>query len=123
VWGAHAKAFFTAEALGVKEKMHADFYEAVQNKKRPLQKEEELVKFFTEHGVSEDDFHKAYKSFAVDSKMRQAETMADRYGVTGTPCLIVNGKYRVTGAKAKNYAGMLAITDYLIKKESAAAKH
>lgn len=118
-WGAHAKAFFTAESLGVAEKMHADFFDAIQNKKMALESEDDLAKFFAAHGVKEDDFHKAYRSFAVDSKMRQAEGMAARYGVDGTPALVVNGKYRVTGSLAKTLDNMIAITDALIKQESA----
>lgn len=118
-WAAHAKAYFTAEALGVLDKMHADFYDSIQNKKMKLESEEELAKFFQEHGVAEADFHKAYKSFSVDTKMRQAEAMAARYGVTGTPALIVNGKYRITGSLAKTFANMISITNSLIKQESA----
>lgn len=119
-WAAHAKAFFTAEALGVLDKMHADFYDAIQNKKMTLESEADLAKFFAEHGVKEADFHKAYKSFAVDTKMRQAENMAARYGVTGTPSLIVNGKYRVSGSQAKTFANMVEVTKTLIARESGA---
>jgi protein dithiol oxidoreductase (disulfide-forming) len=119
-WGAHAKAFFTAESLGVDERMHADFFDAIQNKKMALESEDDLAKFFAAHDVKEEDFHKAYRSFAVDSKMRQAEGMAARYGVDGTPALIVNGKYRITGSLAKTLDNMIAITNTLIKQESAA---
>jgi thiol:disulfide interchange protein DsbA len=121
-WAAHAKAFFTAEALGVLDKMHADFYDAIQNKKQTLESEDDLAKFFKEHGVAEADFHKVYKSFAVDAKMRQAEGMAARYGVTGTPSIIVNGKYLVSPGKAKSFPRMLEITNALIKEESHPAK-
>jgi thiol:disulfide interchange protein DsbA len=120
-WAAHAKAFFTAEALGVLDKVHADFYDAIQNKKQTLESEDDLAKFFSEHGVAEADFRKTYKSFAVDSKMRQAEDMAARYGVTGTPSIVVNGKYLVSPGKAKSFPRMIEITNALIKKESGPA--
>ncbi len=119
-WRAHAKAFFTAEALGVLDKMHADFYDAIQNKKMALESEADLAKFFAEHGVKEAEFHKAYKSFAVDTKMRQAEGMAARYGVTGTPSLVVNGKYRVSASQAKTFANMIEVTKSLVARESGA---
>jgi thiol:disulfide interchange protein DsbA len=101
-WGAHAKAYFTAEALGVVDKMHADFYDAIQNKKQTLESEDDLAKFFAAHGVADDAFRKAHHSFGVDRKMRQAEGMSARYGVTSTPSLIVNGKYRLKGASEQN---------------------
>ncbi|WAR45123.1 thiol:disulfide interchange protein DsbA/DsbL [Methylomonas rapida] len=120
LWGKHAKAFFTAEALGVSEKVHADFFDAIQNKKQKLTSEDELAKFFAAHGVKDDDFRAAYNSFLVDAKMRQAETMGPRYGITGVPAIIVNGKYRVTATTAKSQDNMLKVTSDLIQQESAA---
>lgn len=122
VWAAHAKAFFTAEALGVLDKVHDDFFEAIQNKKQALESEEDLAKFFKAHGVAEADFHKAFKSFAVDARTRQAEGLAAKYGVTGTPSLVVNGKYLISPGKAKNFPRMIEITNALIRKESALGK-
>ena len=119
-WAAHAKAFFTAESLGVLDKVHEDFYDAIQNKKETLESEADLAKFFVAHGVKEEDFHKAYKSFAVDAKMRQAETLAPSYGIDGTPTLIVNGKYRIGAGKAKSFEMMIETVKALIKQESAA---
>ncbi|PPD34518.1 MAG: disulfide bond formation protein DsbA [Methylomonas sp.] len=118
LWGKHAKAFFTAEALGVSEKTHADFFDAVQNKKQKLTSEEELAKFFADHGVKTEDFKAAYNSFMVDAKMRQAETMAPRYGITGVPAMVVNGKYRVTATTAKSQENMISVMNQLIQQES-----
>lgn len=119
-WAAHAKAFFTAEALGVLDKLHSEFYDAIQNKKETLESEADLAKFFKAHGVPEADFHQAYKSFAVDSKLRQASGLAAKYGITGTPALVVNGKYVVSPGKAQSFPRMIEITNALIKREAAA---
>lgn len=119
LWGKHAKAFFTAEALDVGEKVHADLFDAIQNKKQKLTSEDDLAKFFAEHGVKEEDFRAAYNSFLVDAKLRQAEAMGPRYGITGVPSLIVNGKYRVTATTAKSQTNMLKVVDQLIQQESA----
>lgn len=117
-WGDHAKAFFTAEALGVLDKVHDDFFDAIQNKNQKLDTEEALAKFFADHGVKAEVFKAAYDSFLVDTKFRQAKDMGARYGVTGVPALIVNGKYRVTGPTAKSQDNMITVLDQLIKKES-----
>ncbi len=118
LWEKHAKAYFTAEALGVVDKVHADFFDAVQNKKQKLESEDQLLKFFSEHGVSEVDFRNAYNSFPVDYKVRQAKTMAARYGVNGVPALIINGKYRTSGSLAKTQQNMIDVMNSLIEKES-----
>ncbi len=118
VWGKHAKAYYVAEALDVVEKVHADFFDAIQNKKQKLVTEDDLAKFFAAHGVKDEDFRAAYSSFLVDSKMRQAEAVAGRYGITGVPALIVNGKYKVTASTAKSQENMINVTNHLIQQAS-----
>lgn len=118
VWGKHAKAYYTAEALGLNDKLHADFFDAVQNKKQKLLTEEELGKFFVDHGVKQEDFQAAYNSFIVDTKLRQAESMGARYGITGVPALIVNGKYKITATTAKSQENMINVLNDLIRQES-----
>ena len=116
-WAKHARAYFTAEALGVAEKMHEDFFSAIQIDKKRLDKEDLLADFFVAHGVSKKDFSDTYNSFLVDAKTRQAESIAARYGVTGVPAIVVNGKYRISGTTAKNYDNMIKVMNYLINKE------
>lgn len=120
LWGKHAKAYFTAEALGVVDKIHADFFDALQNKKQKLEDEEQLAKFFAAHGVNEKEFHDAYNSFLVDAKFRQASATAGRYGVTGVPAIIINGKYKTNGPLAGSQEKMIEVMNQLIKQESAA---
>lgn len=119
-WGKHAKAYFVAEALGVVDKVHADLFDAIQNKKEKLETKEELAAFFTAHGVDPAQFHETFNSFAIDAKMRQAPAIAARYGITGVPTVIINGKYVTSGPLAGSHEKMLDVMDGLIKKESAA---
>jgi thiol:disulfide interchange protein DsbA len=118
LWSKHAKAYYTAEALGIVEKIHVDFFEAIQNGKEKLDTEATLAAFFAAHGVTESQFKEAYNSFAVDSKMRQAPLMASRYGITGVPAIIVNGKYKTNGTLAGSHEKMIDVMDKLIKEES-----
>lgn len=117
-WTNHAKAYYTAEALGVADKLHADFFDAVQKKGEDLQTEEQLAKFFVAHGVKEADFHEAYNSFPVDAKIRQAGAMAARYGITGVPAIIINGKYKTNGKLAGSHEKMIDVMNQLIAQES-----
>ncbi|MBT4348769.1 MAG: thiol:disulfide interchange protein DsbA/DsbL [Methylococcales bacterium] len=117
-WGRHAKAYFTAQALGVSEQLHADFFNAIQIKKQRLETEDQLVEFFVAHGVNEQDFRNAYQSFLVDAKMRQAKSMGPRYGVTSVPTIIINGKYRSNASIAGGQAKMLGVMDQLVAEES-----
>ena len=117
-WGNHAKAYFTAEALGVVDKVHSDFFDQVQNKKSKLESENELADFFAAHGVDKDQFHEAYNSFLVDTKMRQAPQLQQRYGITGVPTFIINGKYKTDARTAGSQEKIIEVLDQLIKQES-----
>lgn len=118
VWAKHAKAYFTAEVLGVVDKVHEDFFQAIQVNKQQLTSEDDLAKFFVAHGVDDAAFHDAYNSFIVDTKMRQAKSMGPRYGITGVPAVVVNGKYLVTGRTAGSHDGMIKVMNELIAQES-----
>jgi len=118
LWGKHAKAYFVAEALGVVDKVHADFFDAIQNKKQKLTSEDQLAKFFVAHGVDETEFRNTFNSFLIDAQLRQAKSMAPRYGITGVPALIINGKYKTNGPIAKSHENMIKVMNQLIKQES-----
>ena len=116
-WGKHAKAYYVAEALGIIDAVHADLFDAVQEKKQNLDTEDELAKFFAAHGVKDADFREAYSSFGVDTKVRQAPTISAKYGITGVPTVIVNGKYRTNGTLAGSQEKMIDVMTELVKKE------
>ena len=120
LWGKHAKAYFVAEALGVVDKVHADLFDAIQNKKQKLTSEDQLAKFFVAHGVDETEFRNTYNSFLIDAKLRQAKAMGPRYGITGVPAVIINGKYKTTGPLAKSQENMIEVMNRLIQQESQA---
>jgi len=120
LWGKHAKAYFVAEALNVVDKVHADFFDAIQNKKQKLTSEDQLAKFFVAHGVDETKFRETFNSFLIDAKLRQAKAMAPRYGITGVPAIIINGKYKTSGPLAKSHENMIKVMNQLIEQETLA---
>lgn len=112
----HAKAFFTAKALNKLETLHMPLFEALNSKRVRLDNEKALAKFFAEHGVSEEEFQKTYRSFGVVSQVNIANSKARGYGVTGTPEVIVNGQYRISARMAGSQKKMLEVADYLVQK-------
>jgi len=118
VWEKHAKAYYVAEALGVTDKIHSDFFYALHVKKQKLSSEDQLAKFFVEHGVDEAKFKDTYNSFLIDTQLRQSKAVPPRYGITGVPTIIINGKYKTSGSLAKTYPNMIKVIDQLIQQES-----
>ncbi len=112
----HARAFYTAKALGVLEQLHQPLFNALNIERKRLADEDELAEFFAGHGVDKTKFEKAYNSFGVSSQVKQANSRARSYKITGTPEMVVNGKYRITAKMAGGQAGMLKVADFLIAK-------
>ncbi|MFT4767100.1 MAG: thiol:disulfide interchange protein DsbA [Glaciecola sp.] len=115
----HAKAYYAAEALGVLDKMHMPLFQAINVDRKRLADEDELADLFATHGVAREDFSKAFNSFGVGSQSRQANARARAAKITGTPEVMVAGKYRISTRKAGGQANMLKIADFLIEKERA----
>jgi thiol:disulfide interchange protein DsbA len=72
-------------------------------------------------GVKAADFVNASKSFSVDLKMRQADSQIIAMQVSGTPTLVVNGKYRLNNEALQTTDNIVALVRFLVAKESAPA--
>ena len=116
----HAQAFYTAEVLGVLDDVHLPLFQALNVDGKRLQSEKEIGTLFEKHGVDREEFSKAFNSFGVGSMTRQANARARAAKITGTPEMMVNGKYRITTRKAGSQANMLKIANFLIEKERSA---
>ena len=116
----HAKSYYAAEVLGVVDTMHPILFQAMNVDRKRLSSESEVEALFTANGVSAADFNKAISSFGVSSQAKQAASRAQSAKITGTPEMMVNGKYRVSTRKAGTQAKMLEVVSFLIEKERAA---
>lgn len=117
-WQIHARAYFTAEALGILDEFHTPMFRELNVNRNPLNTPEALASFFAQFGVSEDDFNEAFNSFAVQAKLRRSDGLAKRYRITGVPAVVVNGKY-VTGADvAGGIPQLFEVIDFLVEKET-----
>ena len=120
-WIPHAKAFYAAEKMGVLDKVHQPLFEALHKHRKKIFDYDALEDFFEDQGISSKDFKKAYNSDEVDTKVKQAFVMGQRYKVPGTPAMIVNGKYLVSGSSAGSFENMIKVVNELADKERALA--
>ena len=126
----HARAFYTAQALGVLGKLHDALFLALNEQGNPLNSEERIAALFANYGVSAEQFKAAFNSFGVSSQVNQAKARTLSYRVEGTPEIIVAGKYRIDGkafggpntTEQTSHAKMLEVTDFLIEKERSEQK-
>lgn len=116
-WELYGKAFYTAELLGVQEKIHPALFAALHKDKRKIRDEAALQALFVEQGVSAEDFRNTFSSFAVNVKLNNAKQMTRRYAITGVPVIIINGKYSTSGSQAGSNINIIKVMDYLIVQE------
>jgi len=132
-WPMFQRAYLTAQSLGVAEKAHELMYDAIWTTrelgvtdpmgrlKKDLPTIDNAAKFYERvAGVKAADFVNASKSFSVDLKMRQADSQIIAMQVTGTPTLVVNGKYRLNNDNLSTDE-MIQLVKFLVAKESGSA--
>lgn len=116
-WEPHAKAFYALEAMGELDKVHDALFDALAGERRPLNSGEALADFVAGYGVDGEVFLKNYNSFGVNARMQQAQSKIRGARVTGTPTMLVAGKYRVTATMAGSHEAVLDVVDYLVEQE------
>lgn len=114
----HAKMYFTAQQINKLDTLHSAIFNAIHVEKKSLDDEGSIAKFFNDKGVDPKVFAKTFNSFGVDSLLKQSEAKIRGYNVTGTPTVIVNGKYKIMGSPEK----ILEVANFLIEKERKAKR-
>jgi thiol:disulfide interchange protein DsbA len=120
---AHAKLYYTLEALG-RDDLFEKAFATVQQPATPLvgNNDDQNLRvqqaFAVQNGVSADDFAKAYNSFSVNSNLSRALEITQRYHVEHVPFVIINGKYTTDVNEAGGETQLLALINDL-----AAAEH
>lgn len=121
VWQMLARAYYAAQALNVMDAVHIPLFEAIHVHRMDVRDKTLIARIFSRYAnVEEGVFDSAYDSFAVDTRVRQADARSRAYRVTGVPTLIVAGKYRVESGMVGGHEAMLDVVDHLVGLERAA---
>jgi thiol:disulfide interchange protein DsbA len=116
-WEPYARAYYTADVLGILDESHVALFEALHDERRPLRTLDDLAEFHAQFGVDAEEFEATATSFPVESRMRMANASLGKWQVRSTPTLIINGKYRVSPWRGGTFEDVLDVADYLIARE------
>jgi protein dithiol oxidoreductase (disulfide-forming) len=104
-----ASIFYAFEALGVLDKLHRPFFDAIHRDRLRTDNNDALGEWLNKNGVDPKKFGDAMKSFGVQSKTKRAAQLTVAYKIDGTPAMAVNGRYTVNAGE-----GMFKTIDALI---------
>ncbi len=118
VWEVNARGFYAVQEMGMLEQTHAKLFDTIHKDGKKLFDQNSLADWYATQGVDKAKFNSLYNSFAVTTKIERSKAGAKRYQLTGTPAVVVQGKYVVSGEDAK----VPQVVDFLIEKVRAEKK-
>lgn len=117
---AFARAFFAADIAKVLPRVHQGLYDAIHQTgslPRSNATVDEVGAWFGRQGLNAPKLTASMRSAVVDERMRRAREFMIANRVSGTPTLVVNGKYVV---RARRPEDRMRVVDALIAMERAA---
>ena len=131
-WPMFQRVYYTAVALGLMPKMHETIFSGVwtsnelavvdaggQKLRSPQPTIEDAAKFVAKKaGIKPEQFLATAKSFSVDANCRRADQLVKAYKITGTPSLVVNGRYLVNLGTTKSESELIDLVNWLVAKEA-----
>lgn len=114
-WLPFARAFYAAQQMGVVDRTHLALFVAKFGQNYPINSLDELADFYAREGVDRAKFLQIATSDEATAKLKNDLTLIQHWQVDGTPTIVVNGKYRITGVKTQEE--MAAVALWLTKRE------
>lgn len=117
----HARAYYTAQSLGVAECVHRSIFDAIHRERRPLADIDSLAAFFEETAnVPQVEFRRAWDGFGVDRHLRAGDQLIRQFRVAATPTMIVNRTYTFSPSSAGGYMQAIQLLNHLLEMERGA---
>lgn len=102
-WVIGAHAFYAAEQLGLREKIHQPLFDTIHRDGKHIHTPDELAAFFADFGIDRATFDQAFNAPEVKNEIEQSQKLIRRYQIRGVPALIVNGKYQTSDFQVVDY--------------------
>ncbi|MBF0175314.1 MAG: thiol:disulfide interchange protein DsbA/DsbL [Magnetococcales bacterium] len=108
------RAYFTALFMGKGKEMKNLLFKANFVDSLDIENQDVIAFLAEEIGLKVDPFKEQMSSFGVVAKVSQAKAQAHAFGITGTPSVVVNGRYLVHGSHTGgDWNRLLAIVETL----------
>lgn len=99
-WGHDATIFYAFEAMGLLDKLHRPFFEAIHVNRLRTDNAAALNGWLEKQGLDPKKVNEVARSFGVQSKVKRAIRLTSDYRIEGTPAMAVHGRYTVPASDA-----------------------
>ncbi|MDR2349613.1 MAG: thiol:disulfide interchange protein DsbA/DsbL [Deltaproteobacteria bacterium] len=126
LWTNQARLFHTLQYLGKEEELHKEIFKEVQENGGTdgegralagLADLDSMLLFAEKHGISKEDFTKAWESPEVEKRFQLALTFIDNLDIDSVPAMAVNGKWAFTVMRGKGRGHFFRTADELLARE------
>ena len=118
-WLPYARAYYAANKLGVVDRTHLLLFKEKFDQNYPLNSLDDLADFYAREGVNRAEFMRLANSPEATARMQADLDLIRKWGVDGTPSIVVDGKYRITNVKTQEDLSAVAL--WLARRDLAAA--
>lgn len=115
-WAPHARIYYTLEALGEVDRLQQRVYHGYHVEKLAMSRPEVMTDWAVRNGIPAERWDAAYNSATVQQKTADAAQLTRAYSVSGTPTLVVNGRYLTSGNMVETLDSLIAILDALVRR-------
>ena len=115
-WARLAGIYYSLDATGNLEKLDALVFAAVHKDRINFDSNESFATWASGKGADGKKIADAMNSFGVQTRLKQGDQEATRYGISGVPAMAVNGRYLVNNTAAPNYGSLLKLVDLIVAK-------
>jgi thiol:disulfide interchange protein DsbA len=114
--GLYARLHYVLEAFGRDEDVYAHVFKAIHQERELLNSTERVAAWLADkHDMNEDDVLEAFDSFSVNTKLKRARRRAEKFGITGTPSIVVANRYLLVpsslGSKSRLFSVLTELTE------------
>ena len=112
---AYARLFYTLDRLGLAEREALPVFRAVRDQHQDLTTERRVLAWAATRGLDVDAVRTAYRSKAVDAKVKAAPALRERYQVVEEPTVVVGGRFRTSPLQVGSASDTLLVMDHLYR--------
>jgi len=114
-WAPLAKTYYTLEAMGEVERLHAAVYRSYHVEDLSMSQDKVIAEWAEKHGLDREKFMTIYRSDETRQKVELARKMTMDYDIQGTPSIVVDGRYLTSSSMTPGMPQVIPIIDGLIR--------